>query len=116
MDGSSVRLALAVLATRSIEVVDRRVVLALALLSGLLEVKEVVRSDTKDLVRAGDRLVLEDDGGDVDRVRVELGRGGDGVEPGLKTGEGADDTVERNGPDGVTGSRSVGSGEDEDLG
>jgi hypothetical protein len=116
VDGSSVRLALAVLATRSIEVIDGRVVLALALLSGLLEVKEVVRSDTKDLVRAGDRLVLQDDGGDVDRVRVELGRGGDGVEPGLKTGESADDTVERNGPDGVTGGRSVGSGEDEDLG
>ena len=72
---------LLVLAARSLELVRRAHLSQSDRLSSVrrLEVEEVVGANAKDVVRVDVRLVLEDDGGDVDRVGEQLGGGGDRV-------------------------------------
>lgn len=68
----------------------------------VLQVQQKVGSNTvyplsRNLL-AGNAFVFEHDGGNVDSGGVELGAGRDGVVPGLQTGDGRNDDVERNGP------------------
>ena len=65
---------------------------------GIFEVKQEVGASTEDPTRAnalvGDGFVLEDNAGNVNRVGVELGTGGDRVVTRLETGDRGDDDVE----------------------
>lgn len=67
----------------------------------VLEVEQEVGTDTihPTLRNLALRLILEHNTSDVDAVRVELGRRGDRVVPGLKTRNGRDDNVEGDVPD-----------------
>jgi hypothetical protein len=47
---------------------------------------------------AGDRLVFEDHGGDMDRVRADFGTGRDGIVPRLETRNGGHDDIKWNRP------------------
>ena len=112
MDGNLVDRLLLVRATGSLDrVLGRedtgRLVLGinerrLFAISGVLEVKQEVRASTEHPARldtvARDGLVLEDNAGDVNGMRVELGAGRDGVVPGLEAGDRRHDDVEGNLP------------------
>ncbi len=67
-----------------------------------LEVEQEVGTDTVDPARVDAlgllRLVLEDNCGDMDGVRVQLGAGRNGVVPWLETRDGGDDDIEWNLP------------------